>query len=542
LPAGIYTITATFAGDGYCNPASATATLIQLKATTSITVSSLTLSYKQSGIIYATLTTQTNQDFAHKEIEFRVANQFIGTSSTNQEGVATISYTCYLPARIYTITASFGGDRYYEASSATATLTQERAPTKLTLEDVPKYIQKEEDLLIKANLMYLIDDVEEAIEGATMTFTINSWSTQTLTNEDGVASATYHCGTLGAYTIVAKFSGDDYFEACSKTATFKVIYVGTITPNEEGSITISFEEINGTITINLPDDWGAGTFTVGVSDVDIPDLPSGYKAVENAVFKAEIDGIVTATFTLTFYYAEENLPEGVDEEDIKIFKLVDGEWMELPCEVDADNNCVIVELTSLSIFRLGVKTIASIQDLSAKALSSVAVKLTWSLSEGDADKIEIVREEVGIGSVTLTSDLATTTTQYKDTGLKPNTQYRYWLRVWYGEDASDWTTITTKTRSLIKALIPYNNLFKPKEGEVCSIGYKVNQAGRVLIKIYNLAGELVRTLVDEHKEAGEYIKPWDGRNDAGKLCAAGVYVILYNAKEIKEIEKVILIK
>jgi hypothetical protein len=45
----------------------------------------------------------------------------------------------------------------------------------------------------------------------------------------------------------------------------------------------------------------------------------------------------------------------------------------------------------------------------------------------------------------------------------------------------------------------------------------------VRLHIYDVAGRLVRTLVDEARPAGEHLTVWDGRGDNGAATASGVY-------------------
>ncbi len=53
--------------------------------------------------------------------------------------------------------------------------------------------------------------------------------------------------------------------------------------------------------------------------------------------------------------------------------------------------------------------------------------------------------------------------------------------------------------------------------------------GRVDLEIYNRAGELVRVLIrNEYYNFGIHTRPWDGRNDAGKRCAPGLYLYLFS--------------
>ncbi len=46
---------------------------------------------------------------------------------------------------------------------------------------------------------------------------------------------------------------------------------------------------------------------------------------------------------------------------------------------------------------------------------------------------------------------------------------------------------------------------------------------RTTLKIYNILGQLVRTLVDEEKLPGRYEVVWDGKDDRGKEVTSGVY-------------------
>lgn len=68
---------------------------------------------------------------------------------------------------------------------------------------------------------------------------------------------------------------------------------------------------------------------------------------------------------------------------------------------------------------------------------------------------------------------------------------------------------------------PHPNPFNP----TTTVSYTVGLLGRVTIKVYDLAGRVVRTLVDGAHEVGEYEVLWDGRTDTGDRAASGVYFI-----------------
>jgi hypothetical protein len=70
------------------------------------------------------------------------------------------------------------------------------------------------------------------------------------------------------------------------------------------------------------------------------------------------------------------------------------------------------------------------------------------------------------------------------------------------------------------------------------------QLSRVSIRIYNVAGELVRTLLDDiNIPAGtKTFVDWDGKNDSGELVSDGVYLCQLTTPDYKKTIKIILIK
>jgi flagellar hook assembly protein FlgD len=54
--------------------------------------------------------------------------------------------------------------------------------------------------------------------------------------------------------------------------------------------------------------------------------------------------------------------------------------------------------------------------------------------------------------------------------------------------------------------------------------------GRMRIRLYDVSGRLVRTLVDRAYAAGmNYVAVWDGRDDAGNSVPRGVYFVRMGA-------------
>jgi hypothetical protein len=64
------------------------------------------------------------------------------------------------------------------------------------------------------------------------------------------------------------------------------------------------------------------------------------------------------------------------------------------------------------------------------------------------------------------------------------------------------------------------NPFNPKT----TIAFALDRSGTVRLAVYDVRGQLVRTLVDESLAAGNHAVVWDGQSDSGRQAASGTYV------------------
>jgi len=79
-------------------------------------------------------------------------------------------------------------------------------------------------------------------------------------------------------------------------------------------------------------------------------------------------------------------------------------------------------------------------------------------------------------------------------------------------------------------------------GSLTTIRYSLKKETPVNLKIYNIQGQLVRTLVDEIQTEGEHMIQWNGMNETGRPVAGGIYFFRLNADQLVETRKVILLK
>jgi hypothetical protein len=77
---------------------------------------------------------------------------------------------------------------------------------------------------------------------------------------------------------------------------------------------------------------------------------------------------------------------------------------------------------------------------------------------------------------------------------------------------------------------------------VTCINYQLAQPAFTTIKVYNLSGQLVRTLVKEKKPAGWYSARWDGRDNSGRAVASGIYFYHLSAGGFLQVRKMLLLK
>ena len=67
-------------------------------------------------------------------------------------------------------------------------------------------------------------------------------------------------------------------------------------------------------------------------------------------------------------------------------------------------------------------------------------------------------------------------------------------------------------------------------------------ASNVNIKVYNLTGQLITTLVNEEKQIGKYSVQWNGQDKNGKSVATGMYFVKMKADYFQKVNKIMLLK
>jgi len=82
------------------------------------------------------------------------------------------------------------------------------------------------------------------------------------------------------------------------------------------------------------------------------------------------------------------------------------------------------------------------------------------------------------------------------------------------------------------------NPFNP----LTTVGFSLAAASTVELSVYDITGRLVTTIASGEFSAGSHAAVWDGRDDAGRETASGIYFYVMTAGDTQERRKMVLLK
>jgi hypothetical protein len=131
---------------------------------------------------------------------------------------------------------------------------------------------------------------------------------------------------------------------------------------------------------------------------------------------------------------------------------------------------------------------------------------------------------------------------FEDRDVSANATYYYWL----GDVSLDGTIAYHGPIKVIAMASPteygleqnYPNPFNP----TTSVTYSLKEDGQVSLSVYNMLGQLVRTLVNVNQLAGEHTIVWDGLNDRGMLVPTGMYFYVLEVNGFHSVRKMAMMK
>jgi len=84
----------------------------------------------------------------------------------------------------------------------------------------------------------------------------------------------------------------------------------------------------------------------------------------------------------------------------------------------------------------------------------------------------------------------------------------------------------------------YPNPFNPST----TINLSIKESGYITLEIYNIKGQIVRTLINEFREAGYHVAIWDGTDDNHNQVSSGIYLFKMNEGNQIMLKKMLLVK
>ena len=84
----------------------------------------------------------------------------------------------------------------------------------------------------------------------------------------------------------------------------------------------------------------------------------------------------------------------------------------------------------------------------------------------------------------------------------------------------------------------YPNPFNPST----TVSFSVKESGNAKLEIYNVKGQLIKTLLNDTVSQGYHAVTWNGTDDKGQNVSSGLYLYKLTAKNYKSMKKMIMVK
>ncbi|MEJ2634371.1 MAG: FG-GAP-like repeat-containing protein [Calditrichia bacterium] len=191
-------------------------------------------------------------------------------------------------------------------------------------------------------------------------------------------------------------------------------------------------------------------------------------------------------------------------------------------------------------------------NLSAQMVD-MQLELMWDESpDPDFNYFSVRRgTESGFDAADPAAEIGTTTDiNFMDADVEPGVQYFYRVVAFdftgnqgdLSEEVSGTVVgISDKESGLPKSFALRQNYPNPFNPET-RISFDLPRNSDVSIVIYNTLGQIVRTLVNDSRNAGTYTVTWNGRNDHGALVANGLYIYMLKAGNYTQVRKMTFLK
>lgn len=168
----------------------------------------------------------------------------------------------------------------------------------------------------------------------------------------------------------------------------------------------------------------------------------------------------------------------------------------------------------------------------------------WRGSEGELSEAT----KITFSIIPAYNNSFTTNYSYLDEEVTPGDVYYYWLQGVSLDLTSEYFGPLSVTVEEPEEEVPliftttlrknFPNPFNPDT----TIEYSIREETETVLRIYNLRGQVVKTLFSGIKEAGEYRAIWNGTDSSGREVSSGIYFYRLTTDHYDSINKMLLVK
>lgn len=362
--------------------------------------------------------------------------------------------------------------------------------------------------------------------------TVKLFKTSEIVNPGGNNILTVSCKTQSTYTYnITKFRGSfsmgSTLEGLYSSAVFSNHFFNALTYSREFGTTDEDELwFNYQVTSTTKGD------TATLDDMDTTPWQTMFDVTitypftggQYSSFSWSQDTLPTAMIVIVYF----QFPGGKVPVEYNVNtggQLIDPDLIDYSLPVEMGE---IVGVYNLNGITLSWETISEVDNLGFE-ISRFKEQKDLSGKLGEYEKISDLIEGAGNSSVGK---------QYTfvDSDVKTNKIYTYRINQLSTNGTVEDTyyiMVSTKVPESIELNQNYPNPFNPET----KIIYTLPEQSHVKLKIYNILGKEIRTLIDETKGANVHTAVWDGRDGNGVNVPSGIYFYKLEAGKNVQVKK-----
>ena len=285
---------------------------------------------------------------------------------------------------------------------------------------------------------------------------------------------------------------------------------------------VSFSE-DATLTVNLSE-W-----YVYVEDPDDPDSTLSWVIEDNdSVFTALNEGVISFTAPKDWFGAD-TLSVIVGDRDYNDTTSV------AVVVIPINDPPVIIALSPVTTMLYNDTLRIDLNDV-VEDVDDPDSTLTWTaISSNDSLFISIDNENIAnFTALKFTGDVKVMLTVTDDSLANASDTLTVRVTLTVGVDEGGFTS-TPKEFSLLQN---YPNPFN----SATIIKFQLSEDSHVILKIHNILGQEIKTLINEQKPAGVYYATWNGTDNQGKKASSGIYFYQIEAGDYTKVKKLIILQ